>query len=97
MPESYSRITTIDKDKVAELCFPANEVLFSNDAIAKRNSDMNRAMLLGNNYKGKVKIVFEDDEGVKQVETTVWSYTDKWIVLKKGLVIPIHRIYEIKV
>ncbi|MBI2271085.1 MAG: hypothetical protein HYU69_12135 [Bacteroidetes bacterium] len=97
MSDSYSRITIIDKDKIGELRFPNTEVILSREGIAQRNSDMNRAMLLGNNYKGKVKIIFEDDENVKQVETTVWSYTDKRIILKKGLVIPIHRIHEIKV
>jgi uncharacterized protein (UPF0248 family) len=57
---------------------------------------MGRAMLLGNNHKHKVKIVFEDDECVKEVETTVWGFTDKRVLLKRGLVIPIHRIHEIR-
>ena len=96
MSERYSRIAVIDKDKISELRFPAKEVLISSDEKSKRQRDMQRAMLLGNNYKGKVKIIFEDDESVKQVETTVWSYTDQRIILKKGLVIPIHRIHEIK-
>ena len=77
--------------------FPNEEILKSPEAISHRKHELSRAMLLGNNYKGKVKIIFEDDECIKQVETTVWSFTTKWIILKKGLLIPIQRVYEIKI
>ncbi len=28
------------------------------------------------------------------VETTIWGVTDKRVILKKGVVIPINRIYK---
>ena len=40
---------------------------------------------------------FEDSEGLKQVETTIWATTDKRIILKGGVVIPIIRIHEVKI
>ena len=55
-----------------------------------------RAMRLGNAYKGKVKIVFEDNEGLKAVETTIWGVTDKNILLKQTTLIPIRRVHEIR-
>ena len=53
-------------------------------------------MKLGNSKKFKVHIIFEDKEGLKKVETTIWGVTEKNIILKRGTLIPIHRIHEIK-
>ena len=52
-------------------------------------------MILGNIHRVKMKITFEDDECTKQVRTTIWAVGDKNIVLKKGVIIPIHRIIDI--
>jgi uncharacterized protein (UPF0248 family) len=40
-------------------------------------------------------VVFEDDQGRKMIETTIWATGEKNIVLKHGMTIPIHRIVEI--
>jgi uncharacterized protein (UPF0248 family) len=53
------------------------------------------ATLLGNNEHKKVKIIFKDDDGVKLVETTIWASGQKFICLKGGSWLPIHRILEI--
>lgn len=88
--------TLIEKENIRGLKFPDNDVLLSTDEIKMRNSDLERAMKLGNLEHNKIKIVFEDSEGMKQVETTVWGVTDKRVILKQGILIPIHRIHEIK-
>jgi uncharacterized protein (UPF0248 family) len=85
----------IEKESVAGLKFPEDDVLTVKDDIKIRNSNLERAMKLGNLEHGKIKIIFEDSTGLKQVETTVWGVTDKRVILKQGLVIPIHRVYEI--
>lgn len=86
----------IEKEQVPHLKFPADEVLKSKELIKQRYSDLQRAMTLGNLEHAKIKVIFEDAEGLKQVETTVWGVTDKRIILKQGVVIPIHRIHEVK-
>lgn len=86
----------IEKNAIGELHFPDEEVLLLENEIQQRKRDIERAILLGNNYKTKVKIIFSDKEGFKQVKTTIWGVTDKRILLNKALVIPIHRIHEIK-
>jgi hypothetical protein len=85
----------IEKESVAGLKFPEEDVLTSKDEKKIRNANLDRAMKLGNLEHGKIKIIFEDSIGLKQVETTVWGVTDKRVILKQGLVIPIHRVYEI--
>jgi uncharacterized protein (UPF0248 family) len=87
----------IDKEVVAELKFPEPDVLFNPAAIDKRKSDIDRAVYLGNTEHTKVRIVFQDSAGLKQIETTIWGSTDKRIILKSGMVIPIHRIQEVKI
>jgi len=93
----YSSPDVIEKDNVALLNFPVDEVLTSNDEIKQRKADAERGMVLGNTYKGKVKIVFKDGEAVKQVETTIWAVTDKRVILKTGMGIPLNRIIKIKI
>jgi hypothetical protein len=88
-------IITIEKELIEGLHFPEQEVLMVPALIAHRLSEAERAMKLGNNFNDKVKIMFEDSDGLKMVETTVWSFTDKRVILKRGMVIPLHRIHEI--
>jgi len=85
----------IEKENIRGLKFPDSDVLTSKDEIKIRNSCLERALKLGNLEHNKIKIVFEDADGLKQVVTTVWGVTDKRVILKQGVLIPIHRIHEI--
>ena len=86
----------IDKEAIEGLHFPNEEVLTSKESIIRRNDELDKAGMLGNMDHVKVKIVFEDTEGLKQVETTVWAVTKEAVVLKQGMTIPIRRIHEIR-
>jgi len=92
-----SKPVAIDKENITGLKFPEADVLSSADEIKIRNANLEKALKLGNLEHGKIKIIFEDAEGVKQVDTTVWGVTDKRVILKQGAVVPIHRIHEVKV
>lgn len=85
---------TIEKENIQVLKFPHDEVLQDKEAIQQRNNDLNRAQALGNLEHSKIKIFFEDNHSKKVVETTVWAVTDNSVVLKKGVEIPINRIYK---
>ena len=43
----------------------------------------------------KCRILFRDDEGIKYVETTVWTFDRDRIVLKYGTTIPFQRVIDI--
>lgn len=88
--------TLIEKEKVSKLYFPKNDVLDDPAERMMRKVDVIQAMRLGNIERYKVKIIFEDTESIKMVDTTIWAVTEKKIVLKRGVVIPVHRIHEIK-
>ena len=96
MQTSIFAPTLIKKEKVPLLHFPSTEVLLIPEAIASRNIDLKYAVKLGNLDRYKVKIIFEDDHALRKVETTIWAVTEKMVVLKKGAMIPIHRIHEVK-
>jgi hypothetical protein len=85
---------TIEKEYIDSLKFPVSDVLETREAIIQRHSDLNRALSLGNLEHGKTRIFFEDNHSKKVVETTVWGVTDNVVILKKGIGIPINRIYK---
>ena len=88
--------TYVAKENISQLTFPKEDILTDQIQRIERQKRVERAMTLGNSSKSKVRIVFEDSEGIKTVETTVWGVTDNNIILKKTTIIPIRRIHEIK-
>lgn len=88
-------ITTIEKELLDTIHFPHEEVLSNSEEIIKRKYNSQRAMKLGNLYNDKIKIVFEDTECLKMIETTVWGMTDNYLIFKRGMTLPLHRIHEI--
>ena len=93
--ESTLKSLLVQKEEVSSLHFPQDDVLFLKDDQVRRKKRLDDAIALGNIEHEKVKILFQDIEGLKRVETTIWGITDKSIILKKGVVIPIHRIVKI--
>lgn len=88
-------ITAVEKELLDTMHFPQQEVLTDVVKITQREYDAQRAMKLGNLFNDKVKIVFEDTEGMKMVETTVWGMTDSYLIFKRGMTLPLNRIHDI--
>ena len=88
-------IPVVEKESVRKMIFPREEVLSTVDSTKERRSLLERATILSNLYHNKVKIVFADRDGEKMVDTTIWATTEAAIMLKGGVVIPIHRIHSI--
>lgn len=86
----------IEKEEIENLKFPSTEVLHDIEKRKERLAELDRALTLGNREHSKIRIYFEDDSSCKVVETTVWGITDKRVILKQGVVIPIHRVHSVK-
>lgn len=82
----------IEKEEVSTLSFPPEDVLNDKEEIIQRKNELERAMIVGNLDKIKIKIFFEDKNEKLFVDTTVWTVTTDRIILKQGITIPIHRI-----
>ncbi len=95
MNKEIDTISIVEKETIANMNFPEAEVLAGQEEINTRQYEAERAMKLGNFFKDKVKIIFEDNESLKMVETTIWGVIDKRLLLKRGLVLPIYRVHEI--
>lgn len=85
----------INKEDIANLHFLKEDVLVTPETKKERLQKIDRAMHLGNN-KIKVKIIFQDTEGKKVVDTSIWGITEQNIILKGTTIIPIRSIHEIK-
>lgn len=89
-------IEKIEKEKISGLRFSCKEVLGDENARKRRNIDLMRAQAIGNLFRSKSTIVFEDAEGnTYQVNTTVWAVGDRFISLKCNTHIPINAILEV--
>jgi len=83
----------IEKDLIATLRFPHEDVLTDPAAVRQRHYDAERAASLGNNYQGKLDIYFQTADGaVKRVYTTIWATHQDYLTLKSGLVLPLHAV-----
>ncbi len=87
----------VEKEDVAGFKFPDGDVLRSANDQKLRQADLDRAIALGNLEHHKVKIYFEDDKKKKVVHTTIWAVTEKYIVLKQNVTIPIQRIHKLEI
>lgn len=58
-------------------------------------NELQYAVRLGNEFKGKTAITFETTKGPRTVNTTVWSVTNDFMQLKGGLNIPLKSIIDV--
>lgn len=88
-------IELINKEDIKKYHFVNREVLDAVEDRRLRYTNLSKAMILGNTHKAKVKIVFETDEGIKAVETTIWATDENEVLLKGGINIPMQIIREV--
>lgn len=84
-------VNKIEKENIVSLKLVPAETDYSK----KWKAELDYAVRLGNEHKGKTTITFQAENGLYQVETTVWSATDKLLSLKGGITIPLNSITEI--
>jgi len=88
-------IVFIDKNEIKNLKFGTQEVLENEFEITERWRDLNYSMILGNIHKVPVRIIFRDENNEEyKTETTIWSVTEKNVILKNNTLIPISSILK---
>jgi uncharacterized iron-regulated protein len=92
-----ANIPRIEKETISNLQFPSSEVLSDKQTIKDRMYALHRATSLGNIHQQKVTLVFEDNQEIKSVRTTIWAITDRKAVLKAGRTIPVQRIHAVHI
>lgn len=77
--------------------FNSTDVLKDKNEQKLRFHQLYRGMQLGNLYKNKVLITFKDSlNNLLMINTTIWGLTQKSIILKRGVTIPISSILKVE-
>jgi hypothetical protein len=92
----HTNALMIPKERIPSLRFPRQPVVLSEPDRAVIMKNLAKATRLGNAEHGKCRITFQDDEGTKAVETTIWTFDPENIVLKYGMVIPVARVLSVE-
>jgi hypothetical protein len=90
--------TRIEKEELVNFKITKLDVL-SGDEVRQRlrNIYLTKAELLGNVYKGKVKMYIGLEDGnYVAVETTIWHVNDGFVSLKAGVSVPVKAIIGIE-
>ena len=84
----------INKEQIKDLSFKSPLNFTQEEDIHRKLEEATR---LGNGYHTKIAIIFQDDEGLKRVDTTIWATGQKYICLQGGMWIPINHIVSIEI
>lgn len=87
-----SNIQVIKDKEIKFLKFPKEDVLINKSERIDRFVKLHRVLYLTRTNCNKVKIVFHDGIGLKSVDTQISDVTDKYVKIKKTMVIPLERI-----
>jgi hypothetical protein len=85
-------VELIEKESLPNYKFltaPAEEINVEKDKLIN-------SVRLGNEFKSKAYIAFQTDQGPKKIETTVWGVTEKYLLIKNGVSIPLTSLISIE-
>ncbi|WP_426062161.1 hypothetical protein [Hymenobacter sp. B1770] len=86
-------VEIVEKEELATMLFPHEDVLTEEADRQRRRADANRAVTLGNAYHGKLDIYFKTENGsTKRVATTLWAADADHLTLKSGVVLPMRAV-----
>lgn len=85
----------IQKEQLSNIQFVDSDVISAAER-SKLMLKLKRSETLGNSFKNKCKIFFNDVTGRKVVETTIWMVSNEYINLKGGMTIPVSSIFDIE-
>lgn len=97
MGVTANSVKLVQKEDLIDFKFAKGDVLVDDAKRRLRSIYMKKAELLGNGYKGKVKLIFVSAENeLYAVETTIWAVNEEYISLKGGVNIPTKSVCEIE-
>ncbi len=94
---AFSPSEEIPKERIPELECKHTEVLNNHIDLEERKQSIERAINLSKNFYLKAQILFETEEGPKEVTTTIWAAGEEHIVLKGGITMPICCIRKVTI
>lgn len=86
----------VEKEELKTCSFEKPDIALTDAELAERNRRLYLAMLMGNNYESKVKLVFNTNTGGCEIVTVIWATTEKYVLLKGGNSIPLEAIAKVE-
>jgi hypothetical protein len=91
-----NQVKLLQKEDLVGFKYAKQDVLIDITKRRLRSIYMKKAEMLGNVYKGKVKLTFLSEENQYfAVETTIWAVNEEYITIKGGVNIPTKSVCEI--
>ena len=91
-----TQLLTPNKLGLNNIQFKKEDVLNSEIEITVLRTKLISAMKLGNNHRQKVRIHFMNiSNQVLEIKAKVWSVTEKYVILKNSIMIPIGSIVDV--
>jgi hypothetical protein len=93
-----SKIThdVIKKEEILNLHPAEKDVLVKKEMQAHRKACLTEALQNASKYYKKATVLVQTDEGIKQITATIWAMTEKYIVFKGGITVPICSILDVQ-
>jgi hypothetical protein len=85
----------IEQDDLLKVTFKNDRTMYIQEELKTRDQKLYMAMVMGNNYYENVRILFNTEDGVRELVSRIWARTDKFVVLKGGMFIPIGAVIDI--
>ena len=91
-----STIQTVNGTEIKSLKFPKEDVLNNKEDKICRFVELHKAMYLTGLKSDKAEIVFSDDStNLKKIAAKIKAVTQKEVVLKNSIIIPLVRIVSV--
>ena len=91
-----NQILTPDHAHISKIQFKKEDVFSSLIEKKERLKKLISAMKLGNNHKQKVRIHFMNiNDQIIEIKAKVWSVTEKYVILRNSIAIPISSIRDV--
>ncbi|MBE8721328.1 hypothetical protein [Sphingobacterium pedocola] len=84
--------TLIEKEEIGKYKIIPADI----NRVVELNQKLSNAQRLGNEFKSKVSIIFQTEDGPKRVDTTVWSLTERHIQIKNGVLLPLNALISVE-
>ena len=94
---NQDQLLTPDSIHGTPIRFKQTDVLQLPQERIERLKRLHSAMTLGNHHKHKVRLsIMNANDQLMEIKAKVWSVTEKYVILKNSIMIPIASILDVK-
>jgi hypothetical protein len=85
----------IEQQDLLKVIFKNEKTMHIQEQLKSKDQKVYMAMLMGNHYHDNVRILFDTEDGEREIVSRIWARTDKFVVLKGGMFIPLGAVIDI--